>query len=108
MSVKRSAFTRSGGICEAHGKLYGLPDSLRCQNKLSYGVEFDHIVADGLSSDGYGGVTLDNIFAVCVRCHRHKSSVNDVPRIAKMKRQRDKHLGIKKVKRNWPTRKFGQ
>jgi hypothetical protein len=49
---------------------------------------------------------LDNCAVVCRDCHKHKSATHDVPRIAKMKRQRDKHLGITKEKRKWPSRKI--
>ena len=101
-ATKREALKRSGGICEAVGIWYGLPAGTRCLNNLSYGVEFDHIIADGLSSDN----SLENCAAVCLKCHGYKTPKIDVPRIAKMKRQRDKNSGISKPKRKMPSRKF--
>lgn len=55
-AVKREALLRSGGICEGEGHLYGLPDGVRCNRDLSYGVHFDHVNAD---SNG-GKPTLEN------------------------------------------------
>ena len=89
--VKRAALERSGGRCEATGDLYGLPNGLRCESNLGYGVEFDHIDlwANSRNSD------LDNCLAVCPRCHRFKTSKHDTPKAAKTVRQRDKHAGIR-------------
>ena len=102
--TKREALKRSGGKCEAVGAMYGLPANTRCNNDLSYGVEFDHWIADGLSSDN----GLGNCLSICISCHRYKTAKHDVPKIAKMKRQRDKNGGITKPKKKWPSRKFNQ
>ena len=91
-SVKRAALLRSGGHCEAEGKVYGLPQSQRCNTPLSKGVEFDHYpirAADG------GPATLDNCAAVCPTCHKHKTRTFDIPNVAKGKRVSDRHLGIR-------------
>jgi hypothetical protein len=89
--IKRAVLERSGGRCEATGDLYGLPNGLRCESNLGYGVEFDHIDlwANSRNSD------LDNCLAVCPRCHRFKTSKHDTPKAAKTVRQRDKHAGIR-------------
>ena len=89
--VKRAALDRSGKRCEATGALYGLPDGVRCQSDLGYGVEFDHIDLWAKSRDS----SVDNCAAVCPRCHRFKSTKHDTPKAAKTVRQRDKHSGIR-------------
>lgn len=90
--TRREALKRSGKRCEAVGERYGLPDGRRCNADLSYGVQFDHTVPDGLKADN----SLSNCRAVCKRCHGYKTSKIDVPQIAKMKRQKSKHEGT------WP------
>lgn len=90
-SVKKAALNRSGGLCEGEGALYGLSPGIRCNRDLAYGVHFDHV-----NPDGNGGEpTLDNCAAVCPACNMHKAYKHDTPRIAKMKRQRDKNSGIR-------------
>lgn len=89
--VKREALLRSGGLCEGEGHLYGLAEGVRCNRDLAYGVHFDHVNAD---SNG-GKPTLENCAAVCPHCNMHKAYKHDTPRAAKLKRQRDKHNGIR-------------
>ena len=101
-SVKREALKRSGGKCEATGTRYGLPDGVRCNADLAYGLDFDHCIPDGLG----GGNSLDQCIVTCRKCHRWKTSSIDVPQIAKMKRQRDKHQGIRTKTSRWPKRSF--
>lgn len=91
--VKREALKRSNFLCEGEGPLYGLAEGKRCNASLTRGVEFDHRIPDGLG----GEPTLENCIAICCDCHRYKTK-NDVSRIAKMKRQRDRNMGIKKRK----------
>lgn len=98
--TRREALKRSGGRCEATGSRYGLPSGARCNADLAYGVEFDHCIPDGLSGDA----SLEQCVCTCPKCHRWKTSNVDVPQIAKMKRQRDKHNGIRGPKRAWPKR----
>jgi 5-methylcytosine-specific restriction enzyme A len=88
--VKRDALKRAGKQCEACGGLYG------------HKFHFDHVIADGLG----GEPTLDNCAVLCHVCHDEKTRKHDVPRIAKMKRVRDRNAGIKKPRtiRSW--RKF--
>lgn len=102
--TKRAALMRSEGLCEGEGELYGLPAGVRCNRKLAYGVHFDHVNGD---SNG-GEPTLENCAATCPQCNMHKAHHHDTPRAAKLKRQSDKHNGIKKAKKPWPSRKFNQ
>jgi hypothetical protein len=102
--TKREALKRSGGNCEAVGIWYGLDDGKRCGAILSYGITFDHVIADSHGGEN----TLENCAAICLGCHAIKTRKMDVPIAAKIKRQSDKHLGITKTKRKWPSRKFGQ
>lgn len=90
--VKRLALERSGKRCEAVGALYGLPAGHRCNADLGYGVEFDHIVLEANSKDN----SLENCAAVCMRCHRFKTTKHDTPKAAKTLRQQDKGRGIRK------------
>lgn len=90
--TKREALKRSGMACEAVGKMYGLPDGQRCCAPLGSGVQFDHIIMDANSKDN----SLENCAAVCIRCHKHKTTKHDIPMAAKTVRMQDKALGIKK------------
>lgn len=92
-AVKREALTRSGGLCEAVGEVYGLEPGQRCNAPLSHGVEFDHYPTPATDK---GSDTADNCVACCRTCHRHKTSTYDVPMQAKGRRIRDKHAGIRK------------
>jgi 5-methylcytosine-specific restriction endonuclease McrA len=111
--VKREALKRSGGLCEASGPMYGIRLFAVCGNQLSYGVEFDHIVLDANSKDN----SLENCAAVCVKCHRWKTTKHDTPMAAKTVRQQDKlGLGIRKrssfpkpppgVRFDWKQRRY--
>lgn len=100
--TKRLALKRSGGLCEATGERYGLEPGQRCGASLAHGVEFDHEIPDGLG----GGNSLEECVCACIPCHRFKTANIDVPQIAKMKRQRDKNLGIRGARRPWPKRKM--
>jgi hypothetical protein len=88
--TKREARKRSGNKCEAVGEWYGLDPGKRCNADLGYGVEFDHIDMDANSKDN----SLSNCAAVCIKCHKWKTYKHDIPQEAKVKRIRDKHLGI--------------
>jgi hypothetical protein len=92
--TKRERLKQSGGFCEAEGPLYGLELGQRCNADLGRGVEFDHFIALGIG----GTNDLANARAICVRCHKHKSGANDLPKIAKTKRQSDKSKGIRRPK----------
>lgn len=102
--TKRQALERSGGRCEAVGGIYGLDAGTRCLAVLSAGVEFDHFPVR--AADG-GENTLDNCVAVCRTCHRFKTGKFDIPAIAKSRRISDRHKGIRKSGRGFPTNKMG-
>lgn len=89
--VKREALKRAKNQCEAVGAMYGLPANERCGNKLSFGVEFDHVILDANSKDN----SLENCASVCIRCHEWKTAKYDIPKAAKTVRQQDKNLGIR-------------
>jgi hypothetical protein len=89
--TKREALKRSGLMCEAVGAMYGLPDGKRCNAPLSAGVQYDHIVLDANSKDN----SLENAAAVCIPCHRWKTSNHDTPMAAKTVRMQDKARGIR-------------
>lgn len=64
--------------------------------------EADHLIpiADG-GGDGLDG---ENLYPCCIPCHREKTKA-DVKWIAKGKRVRDKHLGLRQSKRPMPGSK---
>ncbi|HEV7253826.1 MAG TPA: HNH endonuclease signature motif containing protein [Mesorhizobium sp.] len=82
VAVREAAWFRSGGTCEAEGEAYGLPAGIRCDSSLDRGVEYDHILPDGLG----GEPTLENCAAVCLPCHRWKTRQEDRPRMDKADR----------------------
>jgi 5-methylcytosine-specific restriction enzyme A len=78
--VKVAAFERSKGLCEA------------CSVKLQVGrIEYDHTTPDFFG----GEPTLENCIVLCSPCHRAKTTGEDIPRIAKTRRQRAAFLGAK-------------
>jgi 5-methylcytosine-specific restriction enzyme A len=77
--TKRLAWNRSAGRCQ------------RCIVKLTSGnTNYDHVVPYELSFDS----SAWNCQVLCNTCHRHKTSMQDVPTIAEAKRRSDFHLGI--------------
>lgn len=78
--VKIAAWERSGGHCE------------ECLARIIARPEYDHILPDALG----GEPTLENCKVLCSKCHRIKTSEEDVPRIAKTKRTKRKAIGA------WP------
>lgn len=102
-SVKREALMRSGGLCEGVGTIVNLPEGTRCNWPFGVAVEYDHV--DAIDNEN---VSLENCQALCVTCHAYKSAKIDIPKHAKVKRIYDKHNGIKKAKKPWPSRKFNQ
>ncbi len=92
--VRRAALNRAGMVCEGSGSRYGLPEGVRCNQSLGYGVQFDHDVPDAL--DGLND--LDNCRAICPGCHKYKTGKNDIPQIRKAARQHDRARGIKSRK----------
>ena len=94
--TKVAAYERCGGRCEGCGAVLHV-------GRFAY----DHQIPDGLG----GEPTLENCMVLCTGCHGAKTAGADVPRIAKMKRQKAKHLGAKQSRkplpggRNSPLRK---
>lgn len=75
--IKAQAILRAGGCCEA------------CSARLKVGeAEVDHILPDALG----GEPVLSNARVLCRVCHREKST-EDIGRIRKADRQRDRHTG---------------
>jgi 5-methylcytosine-specific restriction protein A len=71
---------RAGGCCEA------------CGAKLKVGEgEYDHILPNELG----GEPTADNCRLICMVCHKAKTA-EDIRRIRKADRQRDRHSGALK------------
>lgn len=70
----------------------------RCERSILCGdiVHFDHIIPCGIG----GANTADNCMVLCEAHHREKTAEDDVPRIAKMKRQAAKHAGTYRPSRN--------
>lgn len=69
-AVKRAVFERSNMQCEAEG----------CER---VGRELEHRIPVALGGEN----TVENLWLACVECHREKTSAEDMPRIAKAKRQ---------------------
>lgn len=78
--IKLAAWERCGGNCEC------------CHARILGRAEYDHILPDALG----GEPVLTNVQVLCSKCHRLKTSGEDVPRIAKTKRTRRKAIGA------WP------
>lgn len=91
--TKREALRRSGGFCEAVGSWYGLPDGQRCNASFKIrGLAFDHVILEANSHDN----SLENAKAVCLSCHRFKTTQRDIPLAAKTLRQQDKTVGLRR------------
>lgn len=89
--VKRQAWDRAQGQCEAVGEWYGLEPGRRCGASIAKVVQYDHIILDANSHDN----SLENCAAVCQPCHLFKTRHRDTPLAAKTLRQQDKDRGIK-------------
>ena len=89
--VKLAAWERCGGKCE------------QCLTRIIGRADYDHIIPDALG----GEPVIDNCQVLCPKCHRLKSATEDVPRIAKAKRQQRKAIGAwPKPKRKIQSRGF--
>ena len=79
-AVKLAAFQRANGRCE------------ECSARLMVGAfHYDHRVPDALG----GEPTLENCRVLCRACHAVKTAAQDVPSIAKAKRNEARHIGAK-------------
>jgi len=86
----REAYERSEGLCEGI-----LASGERCCAEVAHKKHFDHIIPDALGGD----TSLTNCAVLCLPCHGSKTQKIDVPMIAKAKRIKDRHNGIKKPSR---------
>lgn len=107
--TKRLAHDRSGGKCEARGKMYGLDRGKRCNMPFDRGVEYDHVNMDAMSHDN----SLENCAAVCRACHRWKTDKFDKLRISKADRASDFHRNVKQktkfqIDREYRERRVGR
>jgi len=93
--TRREALRRAEKHCEGNGTRYGLADGYRCNADLSKGVEFDH---DKTSAEG-GDNSLENAVCLCRNCHAYKTR-DDVRRLRKADRQRDKADGVMRPSMN--------
>lgn len=100
--TKRAAWDRAAGHCEGSGELVGLPPGAQCGADLARGVEYDHVILDANSKDN----SLENCWALCPGCHRHKTNTHDKKTAAKTVRQQDAHRSIKGPKRGRSFRKM--
>lgn len=103
--VRREANARSGGRCEAMGKVYGLDPGERCNAPFKGGAkEFDHYPVPATEA---GSDTLKNCVVCCPKCHAHKTETFDIPGQAAAKRISDKHQGISRPKSQWASQRLG-
>ena len=65
-----------------------------CGLKIQGRAEYHHIVPAAVG----GSNELDNCSVVCKKCHRHTTSVETVPAVAKSTRILEKRLGVRKVR----------
>ena len=81
-ATMREAYIRANGNCEA------------CTAPLRPGhTHYDHIIPWAISRDS----TAKNAAVLYTTCHRNKTSILDIPIIAKMKRVADSYVGIRKI-----------
>lgn len=78
--IKLAAWDRCGGHCD------------QCLARIIARPEYDHILPDAMG----GEPTIENCQVLCSKCHRIKSTTQDVPRIAETKRIKRKAINA------WP------
>lgn len=85
-SVKKAAYLRAGGKCEAVGPRYGLPPGTRCGAILVAGKwHADHYPRP--AHDPHPDTrSLGNCVACCSACNMYANRTQDTPREAKIKR----------------------
>jgi len=83
--IRVAAFERSEGRCEA------------CTARIVGTPQYDHILPDALG----GEATLQNCAVLCRACHAVKTGTQDVPRIAKAVRVRDKRIGARRPRQGF-------
>ncbi len=80
--TRRQAYDLAGGVCAM------------CRLPIQGRADYDHKLPAALGGDN----SLENCQVLCAKCHRLKTGKEDVPRIRKADRQRDKATGAKKRK----------
>lgn len=89
--IKFARWQHCGGHCE------------NCGRKLFTGdIRYDHHIPDQLG----GEPVFENCRVLCVDCHEVKTSMLDVPDIAKAKRRERAHAGIKRPRTITRWRRF--
>lgn len=83
--IRVAAFERSEGRCEA------------CTARIVGTPQYDHILPDALG----GEATLANCAVLCRTCHAVKTGTQDVPRIAKATRVREKNIGARRPRQGF-------
>lgn len=97
-ATKRLAWDRSNGICECH-RIPNWPFMRICGRPLGTGnIHYDHIDPDYFS----GCNDIHNCAALTKTCHALKTSLVDVPTIAKNKRAEDRNRGITRAPKGRP------
>lgn len=89
MSRNRSEFSDA---TKAERKAYAGNRCEACETDLAgKKAEYDHLIPDRLG----GKPTFANCRVLCETCHAKKTGTEDIPRIAKMKRQAIASAGVK-------------
>ncbi|MBN2759496.1 MAG: HNH endonuclease [Rhodobacteraceae bacterium] len=98
--TRRMSPTRRARIFEAHNGICHI-----CGQQIDGTKErwdADHVIALEISGDD----TDANLAPAHEKCHRAKTSTEDVPRIAKAKRVQRKHQGAHRPRQKIPYRRF--
>jgi 5-methylcytosine-specific restriction protein A len=97
--TREQAFERACGRCE------WVEDGIRCDAVLSPGnVDYDHIICFAISRDS----TLANAQALCKAHHAIKTARDDIPLIAKTRRQHQNHIGASRPAGTLRSRGFAK
>lgn len=89
---RERCFDDAGGICHI------------CERPIVPGQRWE--VSHPIPLAAGGDDTPENRRPAHARCHKHLTATVDAPRIAKTRRQRQKHIGATRPKRPWPKRKM--
>jgi 5-methylcytosine-specific restriction endonuclease McrA len=87
-ATKLARFEHAKGRCE------------ECLQRIIGSAHYDHSLPDALGGEN----DFANCRCLCVRCHRAKTSDEDVPRISKAKRVYEKRAGVRRTKRPFQAR----
>src|SRR5262245_18013910 len=91
-TTKLAAWKRAAGQCE------------KCTAILVQGkYHYDHVIPTYFCEDAGG---IDNCQVLCTACHYDKTGTRDIPAIAKSKRIRLRHAGIRRKRAILAWRNF--